>query len=241
MPPNHRHSDGPPTVANYALASIRDGILSGRYPSGSRLDQRTLADELGASLIPVRESLRQLEAEGFVRIYPHRGAFVVDLSIDELKEIYLVREVLEELVTQLAVPNLSPHTLQRLGELIEQMRQATATQDFAKLLDLNRAFHFAIYESSGRPLLLQMITGLWERSIRYRQLYTYLPNRAPQALAEHKEIYAACKAGDAIAAGRAVRNNVHQTTEGILAKLHSNGMPVEAKPLADLQKSGRHP
>ena len=211
--------DGPVTVTDYVANSIRDSILNGRYASGAKLDQQTLIEELGASLIPVRESLRQLEVEGFVRIYPHRGAFVAELSIAELQEIYFVREVLEEAATQLAVPKLSAQTLDQLGMLVEKLERVTEAQDFARLFELNRAFHFAIYEVCGNALLLQMISSLWDRSRRYRQLYTYLPERAPQALAEHKDIYAACKAMDATTAGAAVRNNVRQTTEGILAKL----------------------
>ena len=218
----------PTTVTNYVLNAIRDGILKGIYPAGSKLDQQTLANELGVSLIPVRESLRQLEAEGLVRIYPHRGAFVTELSLDELKEIYLIREVLEGLATELAVPNLSPHTLEQLDHLIEQMEQATTAQDFEKLLELNQTFHFLIYEAAHKPLLLQMITSLWDRSTLYRRLYTYLPERAPQALAEHKEILAACKKGDAKSASQAVRNNVRQTVKGIMAKLEAK--PNEAAP-----------
>jgi len=212
-------SNGPVTVTDYVANSIREWILSGKYTPGTRLDQQTLIDELGASLIPIRESLRQLEAEGFVCIYPHRGAFVAELSLTGLQEIYFVREVLEESATQLAVPNLPAQTLDELGELVENMERATATQDFAQLFDLNRKFHFAIYNACENSLLLQMINGLWDRSRRYRQLYTYLPERAPQALAEHREIYAACRAGEYAAASAAIRNNVRQTTVGILAKL----------------------
>jgi len=174
---------------------------------------------LGVSLIPVRESLRQLGAEGFVRIVPHRGAYVVDLSIADLQEIYFIREVLEEAATQLAVARLPAQTLDQLEGLVETMDKATESQDFSQLLDLNREFHFAIYQACGNTLLLQSISGLWDRSRRYRQLYTYLSDRAPQALAEHKVICAACLARDPLAAGTAIRNNVRQTTLGILAKL----------------------
>ena len=211
---------GPVTVTEYATNSIRDAILSGRYAPGIRLDQQTLIGELGASLIPVRESLRQLEAEGYVTIYPHRGAFVAELSIGDLKDIYAVREIVEEAAAQLAVPNMSDHTLNDLGKLVESMEQATAAHDFATLFDLNRSFHFAIYEQCGNAVLLHMLAGLWDRSRRYRQLYTHLPERAPQALAEHREIYAACQARNPTAAGLAVRHNVRQTTSGILAKLN---------------------
>lgn len=214
-------SNGPVTVTDYVANSIREWILSGKYTPGTRLNQQTLIDELGVSLIPIRESLRQLEAESFVRIYPHRGAFVAELSLTELQETYFVREVLEETATQLATPNLTAQTLDKLGELVENMERATAAQGFAQLFDLNRKFHFAIYDACKNALLLQMLNSLWDRSRRYRQLYTYLPERAPQALAEHREIYAACRAGEYAAAGAAIRNNVHQTTLGILAKLQS--------------------
>lgn len=209
----------PLTVSSYVLAAIRNAILDGRYPPGSKLDQRQLADSLKVSLIPLRESLRQLGAEGFVRIYPHRGVFVAELSPTELEEIYLIRQPLEELGTQLAVPNLSSQVLEQLASMIREMSRATAARDSEQLLELNRRFHFAIYEESNRPLLIQMITGLWDRSIRYRRLYQNLPGRAQQALAEHRQILAACKAGDPLAAGKAVRNNVYQTSAGILAQV----------------------
>ena len=84
----------PPTLAGYVVSAIREGILNGRYPVGGRLDQKSLADELGVSIIPVREGLRQLEAEALVTMLPHRGAFVASFSIDRLLEIYRIRAVL---------------------------------------------------------------------------------------------------------------------------------------------------
>jgi DNA-binding GntR family transcriptional regulator len=73
---------GEQCISSYVLKTIRDGILSGRYPLGSRLDQQALAEELGVSVIPVREGLRQLEAEGLVQIYPRRGVYVAEPSVD---------------------------------------------------------------------------------------------------------------------------------------------------------------
>lgn len=209
----------PPTTTYYVMDAIREGIMAGRYPLGARLDQKAIADEFGVSLVPVREGLRLLEAEGFVKIYPRRGVFVIDASIDGLQELYRIRQVLEELATQLAVPNFSTETLQQLGDIIAQMEQATHSQDFAQLFELNYRFHFTIYEAANQPLLLEILTSLWNRSSIYRRLYTYLPERAPQALIEHKQILAACQAGDAGAAGQAVRYNVQQTVKGILTKL----------------------
>lgn len=234
---NKIRSKTPLTIADYVRDAIRSQILHGDHPLGAKLDQQALAEALGVSVIPVRESLRQLEAEGLVRIYPRRGAFVADLSLDELQEIYLIREVLEALATRLAVPHFSPRDLETLAESIEHMEEATVAQDFARLLDLNRTFHFTIYNASGRPLLLTMIEQMWGRSALYRRLYTYLPERAPQALAEHQAIYAACQKGNAGAASEAIRNNVRQTVEGILQSLGAGAHELSDLPSASTQQA----
>ena len=224
MTKSREQNSGPITVTAYVVDTLRKGILAGDYQIGEKLDQKLLAEKLGVSIIPVREGLRQLEAEGLIRLVPRRGAFVAELSIAELKEIYLIREVLEGLAAELAVPNLDPSTFHQLESLLEQMEEATAQQDFSRLLELNRAFHFTIYESSRCPLLLQIIASLWDRSSLCRRVYLYLPGRASQALAEHKEIYQASKQGDAQWAHQAVRKNVRQTIEGILARINQEKM-----------------
>jgi len=229
MTQGREQNSGPMTVTTYVVEAIRKGILAGEYLMGEKLDQKLLAEKLGVSIIPVREGLRQLEAEGLIRIVPHRGAFVVELSIAELKEIYLIREVLEGLAAELAVPNLDPSTLHQLESLLEQMTEATAEQDFSRLLELNRAFHFTIYEAARCPILLQIIASLWDRSSLCRRVYLYLPGRASQALAEHEEIYQASKQRDIQWAHQAVRKNVRQTIEGILARLNQEKLLQQEK------------
>ena len=217
-------NSGPMTVTAYVVDTLRKGILAGDYPLGEKLDQKLLAEKLGVSISPVREGLRQLEAEGLIRLVPRRGAFVAELSIAELKEIYLIREVLEGLAAELAVPNLDPSAFHQLESLLGQMEEATAEQDYSRLLELNRTFHFTIYEAARCPILLQIIASLWDRSSLCRRVYLYLPGRASQALAEHKEIYQASKQGDSQWAHQAVRKNVHQTIEGILVRINQEKM-----------------
>ena len=226
MPPkdDNRSTQGPPTISSYALDTIRGEILAGRYPPGSRLDQQALAAQLGISVIPVREGLRQLEAEGLVRIYPRRGVYVAEPSIDEFQEIYLIREVLEELATQLAVPNLSSQALEQLNDIIQQMERAIAANDLLVLPELDRRFRFIIYDASLHPILLGMLSSLWDRASMYQRLYPRPPGRAPQVLAGHKKILAACQAGDAVGAGQAMREYVHQSAEEILEKLEAEDL-----------------
>ena len=230
MPSSNEKLSGqsPPTTTAYVMDSIREDILNGQHPLGSRLDQKAMAEELGVSLVPVREALRMLEGEGFVTINPRRGAFVTDISAEELEELYLIRAELEELATQMAVPNLTPTQLNELSGIIEQMEGATAEQDFARLMELNQTFHFTIYSASNLRLLLEMMTSLWNRSTLYRRVFTYLPERALQALREHKKIYTACQAGDPESAGRAIRHNIQQTVAALLDELQKDEiMPIE--------------
>ena len=216
----------PPTTTGYVMDYIRDGIYDGRYPLGSRLDQKAIAEELGVSIVPIREAVRLLEGDRLIDLYPRRGAFVTNLSTDELDELYLIREELEELSTQRSIPNLTAERLADLAEIIQQMEKATSEDDFALLLEFNRAFHFTIYEASNMPLLVEMIAGLWNRSALYRRMFTYLPERAVQALQEHKQIYDACRRRDGNEAGDAVRLNIRLTVEALLDELERTEDPA---------------
>jgi DNA-binding GntR family transcriptional regulator len=208
-----------PTLSDFIRTHIRDAILAGEYAIGTKIDQQGIADQLGVSIIPVRESLRQLQAEGLVENHPHRGVFVTELSLSDLHDLYVVRETLEELATQLAVPRLADTHLTALDEKIAAMDAATQRNDFNALFDLNRDFHFALYNLCGNATLIQMIESLWDRSTVYRRMYTFMPDRAKQALEEHKAIVEACRAREPVRAGSAVRENVQQTTRGIVTRI----------------------
>lgn len=229
--PGSAPSNAPPTTAEYVLDAIRDGILNGRYTLGSRFDQKAIARELGVSLVPVREALRILEGEGFVKINPRRGAYVTDISATELEELYLIRAELEVLATQRAVPNLGQKELAHLAAVVSQMEDATRARDFARLMDLNKDFHFTIYEAAELSLLSELMHSLWNRSSLYRRVFTYLPERAVQALEEHKDIYRACERGDGDLAGKAIRHNIRQTVNALLEEFdHKENLII--KPMA---------
>ncbi len=199
------------TVTDFVTQKIRERIVSGQYPPGLKLDQYKLVSEFGASIIPVRESLRQLESQGFIRLYPHRGAFVADVSLEEVQEIYLIRETLEEMATALAVPNLTPSDVDFLDDLVLSWHGAIDRRDYAHILDLSRQFSFAIYEASRKPLLCQTIRGLWDRSQIYRQLTVHMPGHLQRAAKNYRGILRHIKHKDAAAAATLIRKNLHQT------------------------------
>src|SRR3954464_3473882 len=95
------------TIASMTITALRERILRGDYPEGEPLRQDAIADELGVSRIPVREALRQLEAEGLVTFSPHRGAVVSSLSLDEIDELFDLRAQIECDLLAHAVPRMS--------------------------------------------------------------------------------------------------------------------------------------
>jgi DNA-binding GntR family transcriptional regulator len=205
------------TMTEQVMARLRDMILSGELAPGSRLDQNDLARRFGVSLVPLREALARLQSSGLVRIVPHRGVFVESLSVEELLDIYQVREALEDLASRLAAPRLSAADLATLDRLKIEMEQTAKIDDFDAFLDLHRDFHFTIYRAAGRRHLLQLIAQLWDLSARYRrfQLYAF-PERMRTSLFEIQAILEACHRRDPDALALLVRYKVHQTVVSLL-------------------------
>ena len=205
------------TMTEQVMGRLRDMILSGELAPGSRLDQNDLARRFGVSLVPLREALARLQSSGLVRIVPHRGVFVESLSVEELLDIYQVREALEDLASRLAAPRLSAADLATLDRLKIEMEQTAKIDDFDAFLDLHRDFHFTIYRAAGRRHLLQLIAQLWDLSARYRrfQLYAF-PERMRTSLFEIQAILEACHRRDPNALALLVRYKVHQTVVSLL-------------------------
>jgi DNA-binding GntR family transcriptional regulator len=211
-----------PTVANFITDSIRSGILEGRYPVGSRLDQQVLAAEFGASIIPVRECLRHLEAEGLVRITPRRGAYVIEPTSAEVTELYKIRAVLEAFATKEAVTRLTPADLESLRSLGEDLERIATSESNDAWTRVNRAWHFTLYEAAQAPFLMQMLATLWDRCALTSHAYVRDPSHRVKSCNDHGRILAAARRGDAESAARIVTEHIHDAMTDI-AKGSSGG------------------
>jgi DNA-binding GntR family transcriptional regulator len=208
----------PTTLAGYVTTSIRSGILDGRYPLGSRLDQQTLADEFGASIIPVRESLRQLEAEGLIEIAPRRGAFVVSPTVDEVREVYRLRAMFEAFATREAVPVLSGAALAQMDGLLAQMARTGRGNTYDNWSRLNQEWHFALYAGAVSPLLMQFIGTLWDQCRLTSNLYARDLSHRSRSNADHEQIMAAVHAGQGELAAELISTHVSNAMDEILDK-----------------------
>src|SRR3982751_6667727 len=125
------------TIAGMTVEALRERILRGDYPDGEPLRQDALAVELGVSRIPVREALRQLEAEGLVTFNPHRGAVVSSLSLDEIAELFELRAEIECDLLRRAIPKMTKEQLDRAGEVLSRYERALRAHDVAEYGELN--------------------------------------------------------------------------------------------------------
>lgn len=203
------------TLSAIVQDRIRDAILEGALPDGTRIDQAKLAQDLNVSLVPVREALNKLQAEGFVEIIPRRGAFVTRISTRDMEDLYFARQVLEGQAAYFAAEKLTETDIERLTALTNAMDDALYEHDYARFNELNHDFHFTIYNAVGSRYLINMITTLWDLAERYRYRYLFLRDRSETIQAEHREILAACQARDKSRLRNAIIDHMHQTMIGI--------------------------
>ena len=195
---------------------LRDEIIRGDLVPGQYLRLEEIAPRFDVSTMPVREALRDLEAEGLVTIFPHRGAIVTKLSADELQDIYDIRVTLEGMATRLAVPFLTEATLAELASLIEQMDRHL--DDVVTLVKLNHEFHLTLYAASGRTHLCELNRILRNRTQHYLHVFIVEAELAhtPKAQGEHRAILEACKSGDSEQAAALMRDHVAQVGQAII-------------------------
>lgn len=186
----------PPTTQEAVLAELRKLIASGEMRPGAQIVQDALAEELGVSRVPLREALKMLEAEGLVSYRPHHGYFVTEVSLDDLLEVYRIRELLETEAVTIGLPQMTDEDVERLAEAEEDVSRASAANDVFAMAQTNRRFHFAVIEGCGRPRLVRIIEVLWDSTEVYRSVYFTDPVNRGRILDEHRALVAAVEARD---------------------------------------------
>ena len=176
----------PPTAQQFVLGELRRAITTGRLRPGAPIRQDALAEELQVSRVPLREALKTLQGEGLVTYEAHRGYFVETLSLDDLREVYRIRELLEEEAVRRAVPRLTDDDLARLEATQDEVERAAAAGDVAAMAAANRAFHMTLFDCSGMPRLVRLIRTLWDSTDAYRSMYYGEPANRERVIKEHR-------------------------------------------------------
>ena len=180
------------TSAPHHIANVlREAIYRGILEEGKPLHQTQIAHRLGVSPIPLREALRLLETEGLVEFRGYRGAFVTELSLEEARELYEMVAALETSLMRIALPGITGRIIREAGEVLERMENE---DDFIRWRDLNFLFHTLLYEPADRPLTLDTVARLRQKTDR--TIRTHLDSMRRESEQQHREILEAVAAGD---------------------------------------------
>lgn len=187
----------PATAQQHAVESLRAMIVAGELRPGQRVNQDHVAERVGLSVAPVREALRVLEQEGQVTYRPRRGYFVTELRVEDLREIYELRALLEQRAARRALPTLDEDAVARIALAARDCYDAAAADDVIGELEANRRFHFAILHSPEQPHTMRLIRMLWEATEAYRAIYYNSPEERRNSIDAHDRIMAALRERDA--------------------------------------------
>ena len=205
------------TVVSMVFNQILDAVHNGRLQPGERISDSEFAERLGVSRTPVREALLQLARQGLVEPVRNRGFMVVERSLEDVREIFEIRLLLEPAAARAAAHRATAGDVDRVQAHYHEMTAAARAGDADTMWNHDRAFHLAILEASGNSRLAQYIDALRDLVQRRGQLTTR--SRQLEAIArEHAPILAAMEKRDGQGAEQAMRHHIRQTRDALLAQ-----------------------
>ncbi len=209
------------TVQNLVYNELRRSLMIGAFAPGDRISLRSLAQEMGTSMMPVREAVNRLIAERAFEVLPNRSICVPPMPREKFNEITHWRIQLETTATRDACANATPDLIKKIESINDEMIEAFKSDAREEVLSCNYAFHFAIYEAAGSSVLLPMIESLWLQV----GPFTYYSMPSPKDLWNakfHRQIIDALKDADADAAGKAMEKDITNTADYLKERGYDN-------------------
>jgi DNA-binding GntR family transcriptional regulator len=215
-------SKAPRTLAGQAFDALHTAIVNGDIAPGERLPIEKLATMLGMSHLPIREAIRQLESVGLVAHVPHRGASVAPISLDDLRQLYEARLLVEPAIVAIAARSFTEADATAAAAALERQAEAEQGGVISEIWAAHTEFHFALYRASRATWLLRLAEPLWNSSQRYRMTIAPLSSqrRRREAHREHKQLLAACVEGDAEDAALVLHNHLVKTANLITDQMN---------------------
>ena len=198
---------------------IRENILNGTYKEHEELKEVTVGEELGVSRTPVREAFRQLELEGLIQIIPNKGAYVTGITEKDVKDIYIIRSLLEGLCARWATENITKEQLDEMEENVYLASFYAEKGHMEQLAQLDNRFHEIMYEACNSKMLEHQLKDFHEYVLRVRKK-TLATSRGNASNKEHEQIMLAIKAGD----GELAQELAHTHMINAYENMVKNGM-----------------
>jgi DNA-binding GntR family transcriptional regulator len=187
---------GSRSKTDHAYSFVRRQILDGRYPPGSRLVIERIAREIEISVVPVREAIRRLEAEGYVTYTRNVGATVATIDLERYPDTAETLAILEGAATALAVPQIRPADVSKARKLNEAMRRSIEALDPVEFTSRNHRFHRILFDRCPNTHLTSLVEREWSLlATTRRSAFTFVPERAQGSVVEHEELLQLIEAG----------------------------------------------
>src|SRR5215468_3954812 len=217
---------------------LRDQIIRGEIVEGTQLRQDAIATQYRVSRIPVREALRQLDAEGLITIVPNRGAVVPALSPDDIEELFSIRALLEPEILKRSIPHLTEGDFSEaervLRTFVSELRRDDHVSAWGRL---NWQFHSKLYSRANQPRSLAIIRNVNNSGERYTRLQLYLTHGMKRANEEHHTILELSRQRDVQAACKLLREHIQYAGQSLKQALEQRRSAAEATNQSDRQPS----
>lgn len=178
-----------PTGLGVQIAEmLKQAILEGDFKGGDQLGEHDLQVRFGVSRSPLREAFRELEKLGLVEIIPRKGSFVRRISRKDIEENFPVRAALEGLAAELAAKNMTKNTLDRLEDILEEMKKATRDEDIRRYYTYHLQFHEIFIERAENELLINTLGRFRMQSLWHRFSYQYYQEDLEKSFQVHQDI-----------------------------------------------------
>jgi DNA-binding GntR family transcriptional regulator len=209
------------SVPEMVAISLRERILSGEFKDGEQIRQEAIAAEYDVSRMPVREALRQLEADGLVRLQTHKGAVVTTLSPEDVGELFDLRALLEPEILQRAIPLASSEDHARSEAVLERLEHAYRNSDTQSWGALNWEFHKSLYVPAQRHQTLSVLQTINYQTDRYVRLQLVLTSAIEPATRDHRELLRLCREKDRKRAGTYLAKHINDAKNALLAAMRA--------------------
>lgn len=210
---------------------LMDWIMDGTLQAGEKINSEAISRRLGVSRTPVREALKFLEQTGLVTSTPYVGTSVNKLLIEDINEIYVLRELLETFVIRKVVAFVTSTDIRKLEEIQEKIEAEVNAipRDIKTIFKLNQEFHMKLYGISGMQRLCEMIDSLWSNLSFFRLLHANNPTYGDKAKKEHRDYIDALKRGDSKKLERMIVANLLNHAEQMPALVSGYYKSLEKK------------
>jgi len=209
--------EGYELLSQKVYRALKTEIIKGSLKPGTKLSEGKIAKQMEVSRTPIREALRELAAEGFVKISPNQGVVVSNASVEDVQEVLQIRGVLEGLAARLATKTINEEEIKELEKYQKRMEHYTNKDDVLAFSEMDAEFHELILNICGNNRLIQIRKNLSDQAHRYRIRSLSIPGRLKYSLKEHQEIVEALKRKNPEHADRLSQKHIENVLANILA------------------------